>query len=100
MTLSWNGNGIKGEHAGHKPKRRWSPRTCAENRATSDAPFPPFRERYLARALSVDITYYNRWRPHRALGQRAPCGAAMSLPQKGGRKIVAKPVLGGVAPHL
>jgi hypothetical protein len=29
-------------------------------------------------------------------GQRAPCGAAMSLSQKAYRKIVAKPVLGGL----
>jgi hypothetical protein len=34
--------------------------------------------------------------PHRSLGQRAPCGAAMSLPQKGCRKIVGNPVLGGL----
>jgi len=55
-----------------------------------------FSERNLRRALSAYVTYYNRWRPHRSLGQRAPCGAAMSLTQKGCRKIVAQPVLGGL----
>ena len=55
-----------------------------------------FNERNLRRTLSAYVTYYNRWRPHRSLGQRAPCGAAMSLTQKGCRKIIAKPVLGGL----
>jgi putative transposase len=55
-----------------------------------------FSEHNLRQALSAYVTYYNRWRPHRSLGQRAPCGAATSLLQIGCRKIVAKPVLGGL----
>src|SRR6202007_1015903 len=55
-----------------------------------------FNERNLRRALSAYVPYYIRWRPHRSLGQRAPCGAAMSLTQKECRKIIAKPVLGGL----
>jgi transposase InsO family protein len=55
-----------------------------------------FNEHNLRRTLSAYVTYYNRWRPHRSLGQRAPRGAAMSLPQKGCRNVVAKPVLGGL----
>src|ERR1700745_75635 len=50
----------------------------------------------LRRVLSAYVTYYNRWRPHRSLRQRAPCGAATSLLQIGCRKMVAKPVLGGL----
>jgi putative transposase len=57
-----------------------------------------FSERNLRRALSSYVTYYNRWRPHRSLGQRAPCGAAVSVPRQGSRMIVAKPVLGGLHP--
>jgi putative transposase len=41
-----------------------------------------FSECNLRRALSAYATYYNRWCSHRSLGQRAPCGAAMSLPMR------------------
>jgi len=41
-----------------------------------------FSEARLRRILSSYVTYYNLWRPHRSLGQRAPCGAATSLPKK------------------
>jgi len=46
-----------------------------------------FSEHNLRRALSTHVTYYNWWRPHRSLGKRAPCGAAMSLPQDAGRSL-------------
>jgi transposase InsO family protein len=55
-----------------------------------------FSERNLRRALSAYVSYYNRWRPHRSLGQAAPCGEAMSLQQQACRKTVAKPMLGGL----
>jgi putative transposase len=55
-----------------------------------------FSESNLRRVLSAYVTYYNRWRPHRSLGQAAPCGEAMSLRQQACRKIAAAPVLGGL----
>jgi hypothetical protein len=48
---------------------------------------------YLFSASAIYVELYPGTSPHRSFGQRAP-GAAMSLPQKGCRKIVAKPVLG------
>jgi transposase InsO family protein len=55
-----------------------------------------FSEANLRRVLSAYVTYYNRWRPHRSLGQAAPCGEAISLRQQACRKIVVAPVLGGL----
>src|SRR5215467_15593398 len=55
-----------------------------------------FSEANLRRVLSAYVTYYNRWRPHRSLGQVAPCGEARPLPQQACAKIAAEPVLGGL----
>jgi putative transposase len=55
-----------------------------------------FSEANLRRVLSAYVTYYNRWRPHRSLGQAAPCGEARSLPRQVCPKIAAEPVLGGL----
>ena len=55
-----------------------------------------FSEARLRRILSSYVTYYNLWRPHRSLGQRAPCGATMSPPRKTCRNVIAEPVLGGL----
>ena len=55
-----------------------------------------FSEANLRRVLSAYVTYYNRWRPRRSLGQAAPCGEAMPLRQQACRKIAAAPVLGGL----
>jgi hypothetical protein len=44
----------------------------------------------------ITVVYYNRWRPHRSLGQAVPCGEARPLPRQACRKIVAEPVLGGL----
>jgi putative transposase len=55
-----------------------------------------FSEANLRRVPSAYVTYYNRWRPHRSLGQAAPCGEAGSLRQQACRKIDAAPVLGGL----
>ena len=38
-----------------------------------------FSEANLRRVLSAYVTYYNRWRPHRSLGQAVPCGEARPL---------------------
>ena len=32
-----------------------------------------FNEAHLRRAISAYVVYFNYWRPHRSLGQRAPC---------------------------
>ena len=55
-----------------------------------------FSEANLRRVLSAYVTYYNRWRPHRSLGQAAPCGEARPLPRQASPKIAAEPVLGGL----
>ena len=55
-----------------------------------------FSERHLRRVLAEYITYFNRWRPHRSIGQRAPCAP---VPRKLGHqsaRVVAEPVLGGL----
>ena len=55
-----------------------------------------FGEANLRRVLSVYVAYYNRWRPHRSLGQAAPCGEVMPPRQHGCRKLAVAPVLGGL----
>jgi class 3 adenylate cyclase len=55
-----------------------------------------FNEAHLRRVLFAYVTYYNRWRPYRSLGQAVPCGEARPLPRQACRKIVAEPVLGGL----
>src|SRR5262249_10200556 len=32
-----------------------------------------FNERHLQKVLAEYVGYFNRWRPHRSIGQRAPC---------------------------
>jgi hypothetical protein len=46
--------------------------------------------------LAEYVRYFNCWRPHRSIGQRAPC--AVGLPSRGAQDgvIVGKPVLGGL----
>ncbi len=55
-------------------------------------------ERHLRRVLAEYVTYFNRWRPHRSIGQRAPC--AQAPPSHGsnqkGAEVIAKSVLGGL----
>jgi Integrase core domain len=58
-----------------------------------------FSEANLRRVLSAYVTYYNRWRPHRSLGQAAPCGEARALPRQACRKI-AGTCAWRVTPHL
>ena len=51
---------------------------------------------HLQRLVTEYNAYYNRWRPHRSLGQIAPCPpikeSAVGLP----KHLIAKPVLGGL----
>jgi putative transposase len=57
-----------------------------------------FNEANLRRVLSAYVTYYNHWRPHRSLCQRAPydSGVPHFRSRETGGKIVAEPVLGGL----
>jgi len=56
-----------------------------------------FNERHLQQVLAEYVGYFNHWRPHRSIGQRAPSAPASSEYQSnGGGKIIAKPVLGGL----
>ncbi len=51
---------------------------------------------HLQRLLAEFITYYNRWRPLRSLGQIAPCPHIKESPVGSGKHLIAKPVLGGL----
>jgi len=51
---------------------------------------------HLQRLVAEFIAYYNRWRPHRSLGQRAPCPRVKDFPAESTRHLIAKPVLGGL----
>jgi len=55
-------------------------------------------ERHLHRVLTEYVNYYNRWRPHRSLGQRAPCAQAPPScdADRKGNEIIARSVLGGL----
>ena len=57
-----------------------------------------FNERHLRQVLAEYAGYFNDWRPHRSIGQRAPCAAAPPLPRRSSRcqKIIAIPVVGGL----
>jgi len=73
--------------------RFWERAAVKFRRATR--PFV-FGESHLRRVLAEYISYFNQWRPHRSIGQRAPCAPVpwMSRYQIG--KVVAAPVLGGL----
>jgi putative transposase len=53
-------------------------------------------ERHLQRVLDEYVAYFNAWRPHRGLGQRAPCGSAPSAQSNPTGRIIRQPVLGGL----
>jgi transposase InsO family protein len=57
-----------------------------------------FNERHLQKVLGEYIAYFNHWRPHRSIGQRAPCVPATPAPRRSaqGQKVIATPVLGGL----
>jgi hypothetical protein len=42
------------------------------------------------------VAYFNAWRPHRGLGQLAPCGSAPPAPSNPTGRIIGRPVLGGL----
>ena len=53
-------------------------------------------ERHLWMVLADYVEYFNRWRPHRSIGQRAPSAAAETMSDPEGREVVAEPILGGL----
>src|SRR5262249_48245629 len=57
-----------------------------------------FNERHLQKVLAEYVGYFNDWRPHRSLGQRAPCAPLSRAHHRNAetRKIIAIPVLGGL----
>lgn len=57
-----------------------------------------FNERHLRRVLGEYVAYFNHWRPHRSIGQRAPCAPASSArgQNREGTEVMARPVLGGL----
>jgi putative transposase len=57
-----------------------------------------FNERHLQRALAEYVCYFNDWRPHRSLRQRAPCAPPGREAHRSAesRKIIGIPVLRGL----
>jgi hypothetical protein len=57
-----------------------------------------FNERHLENVLAEYVGYFNDWRPHQSLGQRAPCAPLSRASHRNAqiRKIIAIPVLGGL----
>ncbi|HEX9867221.1 MAG TPA: integrase core domain-containing protein [Candidatus Tectomicrobia bacterium] len=55
-----------------------------------------FNESQLRRVLGEYMIYFNHWRPHRSIGQRTPCQPRQTVSGHKGRKIIARPVLGGL----
>jgi transposase InsO family protein len=55
-----------------------------------------FGEGHLRRVLAEYVAYFNQWRPHRSIGQRAPCALALTAPGRQSGTVVATPVLGGL----
>ena len=57
-----------------------------------------FNERHLKKVLSEYVGYFNNWRPHRSIGQRAPCAPTAHTSHRSDEagKIMAIPVLGGL----
>ena len=53
-------------------------------------------EWHLQRVLDEYVTYFNASRPHRGLGQRAPCGSAPSAQSNPTGRIIGRPVIGGL----
>jgi hypothetical protein len=45
--------------------------------------------------LDEYVAYFNAWRPHQGLGQRAPCGSAPTAPSNPTGRIIGQPMLGG-----
>ena len=68
---------------------RWARRECLDHVVI-------LNECHLQRVLDEYVAYFNAWRPHQGLGQRAPCGSAPPLIPKVAGMIIGRPVLGGL----
>ena len=55
-----------------------------------------FHERHLQRGLEEYVAYFNAWRPHRSVGQRAPGGSAPPAISNPTGTIMGRQVLGGL----
>jgi len=55
-----------------------------------------FGHQHLQRTVDEFTAYYNRWRPHRSLGQKAPYPDYSAALEYSARMIKAKPILGGL----
>jgi transposase InsO family protein len=53
-------------------------------------------ERHLRRVLGEYVSYFNRWRPHRSIGQPPACAPLSRMPGRQSGKVVAVPALGGL----
>jgi len=53
-------------------------------------------ERHLRKVLAEYVQYFNRWRPHRAIDQRAPCAVDLPVFEARHGEIIGEPVLGGL----
>jgi transposase InsO family protein len=51
---------------------------------------------HLRNSITEFIAYYNRWRPHRSLGQIAPCPQVKESRVNSTTNLIAKPVLSGL----
>jgi transposase InsO family protein len=57
---------------------------------------PILGRQHLQRAVNEYVGYYNRWRPHRRLGQIAPRAAFAQPRRRFGRKVTGEPILSGL----
>ena len=57
-----------------------------------------FSEWHLQKVLAEYVGYFNHWRSHRSIGQRAPCAPRTRASHRSDQagKIIAIPVLGGL----
>ena len=55
-----------------------------------------FSERHLRHVLAEYVGYFNCWRPHRSIDQRAPRAPPLTAQRHTGGNIIATPVLGGL----
>ena len=55
-----------------------------------------FNEQHLRSVAAEYVAYFNQWRPHRSIGQRAPCALKRPERHELGREIIAEPVLGAL----
>ncbi len=55
-----------------------------------------FGHHHLQRTVDEFVAYYNRWRPHRNLGQTAPCPHVREESRNPASHLISEPVLGGL----